>query len=139
MTLNPKTIANQLAAKIVVCCGVLVLGFGLYSVGHSSARRLSKPQRASAMPLIQPDSGENRTPALQINSIIQHGRIVEIQGSTDPGAVIMINGQDAPTLFGGNSFKHFIGPLHAGTAVITITAQDSNGGVNTQQMAFTIQ
>jgi hypothetical protein len=45
----------------------------------------------------------------------------------------------APTIFGENEFRHFLGPLPFGTTVITVTSQDERGGVNTQQIAATIQ
>jgi hypothetical protein len=78
-------------------------------------------------------------PALQINAIVKHGRIIEVQGSTDAGAVVMINGQMASTIFDGNSFRHFIGPLPGGISIISVTSQDQQGGVNNQQVAVTIE
>jgi hypothetical protein len=83
-------------------------------------------------------SSEPSPPMLRVTSIMQHGRIVEIQGTTAPGAVVMINGQPAATLFDGNQFRHFVGPLPAGTSIITMTSQNDQGGVNTQQMAVTV-
>jgi hypothetical protein len=80
-----------------------------------------------------------RTPALRVTGIVQHGRIVEIKGSTDAGAVVMINGEAVPTIFDGNEFRHFLGPLASGTSIITITCQNAEGGVNTQRLAITIE
>ena len=78
-------------------------------------------------------------PSLNISDLVQHGHIVEVRGSTDAGAVVMINGQTATTIFEGNSFRHFLGPLPSGTTIITVTSQDQKGGVNTKQVAVTIQ
>lgn len=78
-------------------------------------------------------------PMLRVTSIVQHGHIVEIQGTTDPGAVVMINGQPASTLFDGNQFRHFVGPLPSGISIVTMTSQNDQGGVNTQQMAVTVE
>jgi hypothetical protein len=78
-------------------------------------------------------------PTLHVTSIVQHGRIVEIQGTTDPGAVVMINGQPAATIFDGSEFRHFIGPLPVGTSIVSVTSQNDQGGVNTQQMAVTVE
>lgn len=78
-------------------------------------------------------------PILQVNSIVQHGRIVEIEGTTDPGAIVMINGQPAPTIFDRNEFRHFVGPLPAGTSIVTITSQNNQGGVDTQRLAITVE
>jgi hypothetical protein len=82
---------------------------------------------------------EPAAPTLHVTSIMQHGRIVEIQGTTDPGAVVMINGQPAATIFSGNEFRHFVGPLPAGTSIVSVTSQNDQGGVNTQQMAVTVE
>jgi len=84
-------------------------------------------------------TSEPSPPMLRVTSMVQHGRIVEIQGTTDPGAVVMINGQPAATLFDGNQFRHFVGPLPAGTSIVTMTSQNDQGGVNTQQMAVTVE
>jgi hypothetical protein len=82
---------------------------------------------------------EPAAPTLHVTSIVQHGRIVEIQGTTDPGAVVMINGQPAATIFPGNEFRHFVGPLPAGTSIVSVTSQNDQGGVNTQQLAVTVE
>lgn len=82
---------------------------------------------------------EPAPPMLRVTSIVQHGHIVEIQGTTEPGAVVMINGQPAATLFDGNQFHHFVGPLPPGTSIVSITSQNDHGGVNTQQMAVTVE
>lgn len=86
-----------------------------------------------------PETGEPPAPTLRVTSILQHGHIVEIQGTTEPGAVVMINGQPAATLFDGNQFHHFVGPLPSGTSIVSITSQNDHGGVNTQQMAVTVE
>jgi hypothetical protein len=78
-------------------------------------------------------------PTLRIDSVVQHGQIVEIDGSTDPGAIVMINGERAAVIFDHNSFHHFLGPLPSGTTIIAVTSQDEHGGVNTKQVAVTIQ
>lgn len=80
-----------------------------------------------------------RLPALHITAIIQHGHIVEIKGTADSGATVMINGQPATTVFDGNEFRHFLGPLPTGTSVVSVTAQDEQGGVNTKQLAITLE
>lgn len=78
-------------------------------------------------------------PTLHITSVVQHGRIVEIKGATDAGAVVMINGQPVASIFPENTFRHFLGPLPAGTTIVTVTCQDQQGGVNTQQLALTLE
>jgi hypothetical protein len=51
----------------------------------------------------------------------------------------MINGQQAATIFNENGFRHFLGPLPTGTTIVSITCQDDEGGVNTQQVVVTLE
>lgn len=80
------------------------------------------------------DKSTVRTPNLEITSITHHGRIIEVEGTTDPGAIVMINGEPAATLFGNSTFKHFVRPISAGPNIITVTAQNDQGGVTTRQL-----
>jgi hypothetical protein len=80
-----------------------------------------------------------RSPTLHITDIVQHGRIVEIKGVTDAGTVVMINGQPAASIFPENTFRHFLGPLPRGTSIVSVTCQDEQGGVTTQQLAVTLE
>jgi hypothetical protein len=119
----------------------LCLSFAFYVRARSSLQRapgsraLAKPELSIALS----GSREARGSGLHISSLVQHGHIVEIRGSTDPGAVVMINGQTASTIFDGHAFRHFLGPLPSGTTIISVTSQDEQGGVNTLQVAVTIE
>jgi hypothetical protein len=64
---------------------------------------------------------EPHAPTLHITSVVQHGRIIEIKGATGAGAVVMINGQPVASIFPENAFRHILGPLPAGTTIITVT------------------
>jgi len=83
------------------------------------------------------DASEPRAPVFHITSIVEHGRIVEIKGTTEPGTFVMINGETVASIFDGNAFRHFVGPLPAGTTIVSITCQNGQGGVDTKQLAVT--
>jgi hypothetical protein len=51
----------------------------------------------------------------------------------------MVNGREVPMLAADGSFHYFTPPLETGEAVITVTAQTAQGGVNTQQKKIIIQ
>jgi hypothetical protein len=51
----------------------------------------------------------------------------------------MINGDPVVTLFDASSFHHFLGPLPSGTSIVSLTAQDEHGGVNTKQIVITLE
>ncbi|HEV2697031.1 MAG TPA: hypothetical protein VGU90_03495 [Terriglobales bacterium] len=79
-----------------------------------------------------------RKPLLNVDSVTAHGHILEISAETEPGTTVMVNGERAAVIFNGSRIRHFVGPLPDGINVITITAQDEAGGVNTKQIAITI-
>jgi hypothetical protein len=73
------------------------------------------------------------TPGLRlvIEDLRQHGRVIEIRGETEPGARVMVNGQEVPDLSPMGKFTFFTQSLSTGQNTITITAQNAKGGVNT--------
>jgi hypothetical protein len=62
-----------------------------------------------------------------------------LSGKTAVGARVMVNGREVPVVDANGTFHYFTPPLPAGVSVITITAQNSKGGVNTQQKKVEIQ
>ncbi len=51
----------------------------------------------------------------------------------------MVNGREVPMFSADGTFHYFTPPLTQGEAVITVTAQTAQGGVNTQQKKIIIQ
>jgi hypothetical protein len=76
---------------------------------------------------------------LELDPFIQHGHIIEVTGKTQVGARVMVNGREVPMFSADGTFHYFTPPLTPGEAVITVTAQTAQGGVNTQQKKIIIQ
>lgn len=76
---------------------------------------------------------------LELDTFIQHGHVIEVTGKTQVGARVMVNGQEVPMISTDGTFHYFTPPLQPGEAVITVTAQTSEGGVNTQQKKIIIE
>jgi hypothetical protein len=76
---------------------------------------------------------------LELDPFIQHGHVIEVTGKTQTGARVMVNGSEVPMVNPDGVFHYFTPPLPAGEAVITVTAQTAQGGVNTQQQKIIIQ
>jgi hypothetical protein len=76
---------------------------------------------------------------LELDPFIQHGHVIEITGKTQTGARVMVNGSEVPLVSSEGQFHYFTPPLPPGEAVITVTAQTAQGGVNTQQKKIVIQ
>ncbi len=87
---------------------------------------------------VVPKGKEDVALALDVN-LIQQGHVIEVEGRTEPGARVMVNGEEVPAVQDDGSFHYFTPPLPVGESVITITAQNRNGGVNTQQKKVLIQ
>ncbi|HZW95530.1 MAG TPA: hypothetical protein VFF64_21445 [Candidatus Eremiobacteraceae bacterium] len=76
---------------------------------------------------------------LELDPFIQHGHVIEVTGKTQIGARVMVNGREVPMVSTDGTFHYFTPPLATGEAVITVTAQTAQGGVNTQQKKIIIQ
>jgi hypothetical protein len=82
---------------------------------------------------------DNEEIALELDPFIQHGHVIEVTGKTQQGARVMVNGSEVPLVTTDGQFHYFTPPLPTGEAVITVTAQTAQGGVNTQQKKIVIQ
>jgi len=88
---------------------------------------------------IIPKGNETEAIALELDPFVQHGHVIEVTGKTQIGARVMVNGSEVPFVSSDGAFHYFTPPLPAGEAVITVTAQTAQGGVNTQQKKIIIQ
>ena len=88
---------------------------------------------------IIPKGKQNAAIDLELDPFIQHGHIIEVTGKTQVGARVMVNGREVPMFSADGTFHYFTPPLTPGEAVITVTAQTAQGGVNTQQKKIIIQ
>jgi hypothetical protein len=82
---------------------------------------------------------ESATIPLELKTFVQHGHVIEVRGRTEPSARVMVNGEEVPVIFEDGSFQYFTHPLPEGESLITVTAQNSHGGVRTQQRKVVIQ
>lgn len=84
-------------------------------------------------------SKETEAIDLELDPFVQHGHVIEVTGKTQVGARVMVNGSEVPMVTPDGEFHYFTPPLPTGEAVITVTAQTAQGGVNTQQKKIVIQ
>lgn len=124
---------------LLMVTGVLCLAMSLWL----GAQHFRLPKRVPLVKALENISSAHdlghHVPTLHITSVVQHGHIVEIKGATDAGTTVMINGQPVANIFPENTFRYFLGPLPSGTTIVSITCQDEQGGVNTQQLALTLE
>ena len=124
--------------SVLTATGILCLAMSLW-LGTQRIRSHKHEPMSGVPTYLTSAPNIEHAPTLRITDVVQHGRIVEIKGATDAGTVVMINGQAVASIFPENTFRHFLGPLPRGTSIVTITCQDEQGGVNTQQLAVTLE
>jgi len=83
-------------------------------------------------------TNDSVTIALEVGEFVQTGHTILVRGRTEPGAMVLVNGQQAFTK-GDGTFSHFTNNLPTGENIITITAQNSRGGVNNVSRSVMIQ
>ena len=77
--------------------------------------------------------------SLDLDPFVQHGHVIEVTGKTESGARVMVNGREVPIVGDDGTFHYFTPPLPNGENIVTVTAQNSRGGVNTRQEKVVIQ
>jgi hypothetical protein len=98
----------------------------------------SQPSQANRLNLVQEVAGNQAY--LEITRIIQHGRVVEVQGKTEPGSTVIINNEQVFSISPDGTFRHFTSPLpNSGSNQITITAQDRKGDTNTIRKTVVVE
>ena len=77
--------------------------------------------------------------SLDLDPFVQHGHVIEVTGKTESGARVMVNGREVALVSDDGTFHYFTPPLPNGENLITVTAQNAKGGVNTHQEKVVIQ
>jgi hypothetical protein len=99
----------------------------------------SQPSPANRLNLVQ-DVGSAGQAYLEIINIVIHGKVVEVQGKTEPGASVIINNEQVFSIFPDGTFRHFTSPVSKpGANQITITAQNRKGDTKTVRKTVVIE
>jgi len=107
----------------------------MQSVGEDG--KLSAESPISRFSLVPRGNSAISVP-LEVAEFVQHGHMIEVRGRTEPGARVMVNGQEA-VVMGDGTFRHLTNALPTGDNMITVTALNSKGGVNSVPRSVTIQ
>ena len=87
----------------------------------------SQPSLANRFTMVQQvESGEKAF--LEVGSVVQHGKILEVSGRTEPGSSVIINNEQVFSIVADGNFHHFMSqPARSGVNQITVTAQNRKG------------
>jgi hypothetical protein len=75
---------------------------------------------------------------LEVDATEIHGTVVEIIGHTEPGAALIINGQQVADMAPDGRFRYFTQPMSSGSQIIVITGQNRRGGTAIKRVAVVV-
>jgi len=75
---------------------------------------------------------------LEIDSTNLQGNLVEVSGRTEPGAALIINGEQVASIQPDGHFRHFLPAMTKGSHEVIITGQNRRGGTATKRVEVVI-
>ncbi len=99
-------------------------------------KRVSSPSDTFKFTLATQGKGQEML--LEVESTELHGNVVEIAGRTEPGAALIINGEQVADVQGDGEFKYFTSPLSRGSQTIVLTGQNRRGGTAIKRIEIVI-
>jgi hypothetical protein len=99
-------------------------------------KRVSSPSDTFKFTLATQGKGQEML--LEVESTELHGNVVEIIGRTEPGAALIINGEQVADIRGDGAFKYFTSPLTRGSQTIVLTGQNRRGGTAIKRVEIMI-
>ena len=72
--------------------------------------------------------GKEQEMLLEVDDTELQGNVVEVIGRTEPGAALIINGEQVADIKHDGRFRYFTQPMAKGSHTITITGQNRRGG-----------
>jgi hypothetical protein len=135
--------SSTIVDKAVSTADVTVTGLGLgayyWMVQSLDANGKESVESEKNRFTIVPKGKDEVAIDLEIDPLVQHGHVIEVTGKTETGARVMVNGHEVPIVTSDGTFHYFTPPLPTGESMITVTAQNAQGGVNTKQQKVVIQ
>jgi hypothetical protein len=129
---------RKVETQSVVVTGLPVGAYYWSIQSYDAAGKVSVESEKNRFTIIV-KAKEKTEMSLDIDPFVQHGHVIEVTGKTEAGARVMVNGREVPIVGDDGSFHYFTPPLPNGENLITVTAQNLKGGVNTRQEKVVIQ
>ena len=82
--------------------------------------------------------GKGQEMLLEVDGTELHGNVVEVIGRTEPGAALIINGQQVADIQLDGRFRYFTQPMGRGSQTIVITGQNRRGGTTIKRVPILI-
>jgi FecR protein len=82
--------------------------------------------------------GKEQDMLLEVDSTELQGNVVEVIGRTEPGAALIINGEQVADIQSDGHFRYFTEPMTSGSHEIVITGQNRRGGTAIKRVPVVI-
>jgi hypothetical protein len=82
--------------------------------------------------------GKEQEMLLEVDSTELNGNVVEVIGRTEPGAALIINGEQVASIQPDGHFRHFLPAMAKGSHEIILTGQNRRGGTATKRVEVVI-
>src|ERR1700723_3424657 len=82
--------------------------------------------------------GKEQEMLLEVDSTELNGNVVEVIGRTEPGAALIINGEQVASIQPDGHFRHFLPAMTKGSHEIILTGQNRRGGTSTKRVEVVI-
>ncbi len=82
--------------------------------------------------------GKEQQMLLDVDPPELEGNVVEVTGRTEPGAALIINGEQVADIQSDGRFRFFTQPMTHGSHTIVITGQNRRGGTNIKRVEVVI-
>jgi len=99
-------------------------------------KHVSAPSDTHKFILVAQDKAQDML--LEVDRTELHGSVVEVIGRTEPGAVLIINGETVANIQPDGKFRFFTQPLARGSQTIVITGQNRRGDTNTKRVDIVV-
>jgi hypothetical protein len=137
-----KMFSQLVAEKTVAGTRLQVTGldpgeYFWHVIAYDAQRRASEPSDTFNFTLAAKTGGFDML--LEIEATQLHGNSVEIIGRTEPGSVLLINGQPVSNIGSDGRFRYFTPPLPKGSQEIVITGQNRRGGTAIRRIPIVIR
>jgi hypothetical protein len=105
-------------------------------IAVDAKKQSSEPSSAFKFALFA--QGKAQEMALEISGTQLHGRVVEIYGRTEPGAVLIVNAQPVANIGADGNFRYFTEALEPGEHTIVVIGQNRRGGTNRKEVTIVV-
>ena len=82
--------------------------------------------------------GKEQEMLLEVDGTQLHGDVIEVMGRTEPGAALIINGEEVADIKSDGTFRYFTPVMTRGSHEIVITGQNRRGGTAIKRVEVVI-